>query len=269
MSVEDVRGSLLRKMFIADYVKMGYKVNYLIGPNENKETFLEDVIALLGSMEGVNIVTFNAKDYDYKADKMPYMQTAYKENVVNIINIFAIEDFALKDPIEFEIYVREAAKLDTELNRISMVIGYSGQEALNKEIDEISNKIKEIANDNKDAKLLMSIPGISFYSALFIISEIGDINRFPDSGHLVSYAIAPSTRSSGNKVYHGLVTKQLLKVDTQIKWANIRKEPNGTVGNFYSKLKKKKGSSKAIVATSAKLLRKIYWVLKEHRPYQS
>ena len=31
----------------------------------------------------------------------------------------------------------------------------------------------------------MSIPGISFYSALFIISEIGDINRFPDSGHLV------------------------------------------------------------------------------------
>jgi len=73
MSVEDVRGSLLRKMFIADYVKMGYKVNYLIGPNENKETFLEDVIALLGSMEGVNIVTFNAKDYDYKADKMPYM----------------------------------------------------------------------------------------------------------------------------------------------------------------------------------------------------
>jgi hypothetical protein len=46
-------------------------------------------------------------------------------------------------------------------------------------------------------------------------------------------------------VYHGLITK---KVDTQIKWANIKKEPNGTVGNFYSKLKKKKGSSKAIDA---------------------
>ncbi len=55
-----------------------------------------------------------------------------------------------------------------------------------------------------------------------------------------------------NEVYHGLITK---KVDTQIKWANIRKEPNGTVGNFYSKLKKKKGSSKAMVAASAKLLR--------------
>jgi len=52
-------------------------------------------------------------------------------------------------------------------------------------------------------------------------------------------------------------------VDTQIKWANVRKEPNRTVGNFYSKLKKKKGSSKT------KKLRIIYWVLKEHRPYQS
>ena len=56
---------------------------------------------------------------------------------------------------------------------------------------------------------------------------------------------------------------------TQVTWANIRKEPNGTVGNFYSKQKKKKGSVKAMVAASAKLLRIIYWVLKEHRPYQS
>jgi len=51
------------------------------------------------------------------------------------------------------------------------------------------------------------------------------------------------------------------------KWANIRKEPNGTVGNFYSKLKKKKGSAKA--SSKAKMLRIIYCVLKEHRPYQS
>ena len=48
----------------------------------------------------------------------------------------------------------------------------------------------------------------------------------------------------------------------EIKWANIRKEPNGTVSNFYSKLKKKASSK-------AKMLRIIYWVLKEHRSYQS
>ena len=87
--------------------------------------------------------------------------------------------------------------------------------------------------------------------------------------------LAPSTRSSGTKVYHG--SKQgsnyLRWILTQVTWTNVRKEPNGTVGNFYYKLKKKKGnakaSSKAIVAESAKLLRIVYWVLKEHRPYQS
>ena len=81
--------------------------------------------------------------------------------------------------------------------------------------------------------------------------------------------LAPSTRSSGTKVYHG--SKQgsnyFRWILTQVTWANVRKEPNGTVGNFYPK--KKKGSVKALVAASAKLLRIVYWVLKEHRPYQS
>jgi transposase len=38
------------------------------------------------------------------------------------------------------------------------------------------------------AKLLMTVPGIGYYSALLIVSEVGDINRFPDSYHLCSYA---------------------------------------------------------------------------------
>jgi len=91
---------------------------------------------------------------------------------------------------------------------------------------------------------------------------------------LVSYAgLAPSTRSSGNKVYHGPKqgSRYLRWILTQVTWANVRKEPNGTVGNFYSKKKKgsAKASSKAIVDASAKLLRIVYWVLKEHRAYQS
>jgi len=169
-------------------------------------------------------------------------------------------------------FTKEFIKTLRELNDYKINGYLNVLEVLNKEIDDISNRIKVIAKDSEDAKLLMSIPRISFYSALFILSEIGDINRFPDLEHLVSYAgLAPSTRSSGNKVYHGPKqgSSYLRWILTQVTWANVRKEPNGTVGNFYSKLKKKKGSAKAIVAASAKLLRIIYWVLKEHRPYQS
>jgi len=141
-------------------------------------------------------------------------------------------------------FTKEYIKALRELNDYKINGYLNVLKVLNKEIDNISNRI-EIANDNEDAKLLMSIPGISFYSALFIISEIGDINRFPDSGHLVSYAgLAPSTRSSGNKVYHGPITKQgssyLRWILTQVTWANIRKEPNGTVGNFLPQEEKGK-----------------------------
>ncbi len=130
MSVEDVRGSLLRKIFIADYIKNGYNVNYIVGPNENMESFLEDIKNLLGNIEKLNIITFNAKGYDYKANKILHLQSSYKQSAVNFINLLADEDFAVKDPIEYEIFVREQLKHDLELNRITIILGYSDQEAM-------------------------------------------------------------------------------------------------------------------------------------------
>jgi transposase len=130
-------------------------------------------------------------------------------------------------------------------------------ETLNREINQVDEMIKKEAKENEDVKLLMSIPGISYYSALLFVSEIGEVNRFPDSSHLVSYAgLAPSTRSSGGKTYYGPITKQGSKylrwILNQVTWTNIRNEPEGTVAKFYEKLKEKKGSQKAITATMAK-----------------
>ena len=130
MSVEDVRGSLLRKMFVADFVKMGYKVNYLIGPNENKGTFLEDIKVLLGNEENINIVTFNPKDFGYKADRISFPKSVETKNAVNFINLLAEEDFAVKEPVEYEIFVMDQVKKDIELNRLTYIIGYSNQEAM-------------------------------------------------------------------------------------------------------------------------------------------
>jgi transposase len=54
----------------------------------------------------------------------------------------------------------------------------------------------------------MTIIGIGCYFALVIINEIGDINRFPDSHHLCSYAgLIPSTHNSGGISYNGSITK--------------------------------------------------------------
>jgi transposase len=119
---------------------------------------------------------------------------------------------------------------------------------------------------------LMTIPGVSFYSALLLISEIGDVDRFPDSAHLVSYAgLASSTHSSGGSTYHGRITKAgspyLRWVLNQCAWVHVRNQPEGSVAAFYKRLRVKKGHSKAMVAASAKLLKVVYWVLREKRPY--
>jgi len=87
--------------------------------------------------------------------------------------------------------------------------GYLGIiEYLNALIQEVSDEIDERAELSQQAKLLMTIPGIGPYSALLILAEIGDIKRFPDARHLVSYAgLALSVHSSGGKTYHGHITK--------------------------------------------------------------
>ncbi len=147
-------------------------------------------------------------------------------------------------------------------------------DSLNQEVRTASSEISREAMSNEDARLLMTIPGISFYSALLIASEIGDVNRFADSDGLVAYAgLVPSTHSSGGTTYHGRITKTgspfLRWVLNQCARANIRTEPDGTVASFYKRLVRKKGGAKSAVAASAKLLRIVYCVLKERRPYHS
>lgn len=60
-------------------------------------------------------------------------------------------------------------------------------DSLNIEIKEVSEKISSYSKEDEMTKL-MTIPGIGHYCAVLIVSEIGDINRFPDSNRLCSYA---------------------------------------------------------------------------------
>lgn len=147
-------------------------------------------------------------------------------------------------------------------------------ESVNREVKDVSKLIMEKAQNNEDAKLLMTIPGISYYSALLISSEIGEIDRFTDSSSLVAYAgLSPSTHSSGGTTHHGAITKQgspyLRWILNQCVRMHMRMEPDGTIAMFYARLARKKGGAKAIVAASAKLLKIVFWVLKERRSYHS
>jgi transposase len=146
--------------------------------------------------------------------------------------------------------------------------------SLNDEVNTVSKRILLLAKEDEIAKLLMTIPGIGYYSALLIISEIGDINRFPDSYHLCSYAgLVPSTHISGGITYHGRITKTGSKylgwILLECVHVHIRTNKHSNITRFYERLVKRKGSSIAAVAAAAKLLKVAYWVMKEKREYQN
>ena len=147
-------------------------------------------------------------------------------------------------------------------------------DAFHHQIDQVSRQIMVEAKDDEYARLLMTIPGIGYYSVLLIASEIGEIERFPDSHHLCSYAgLTPSTHGSGGVTYHGSITKtgsrHLRWILTECAQTHIRTEPDSSITRFHNRLTKKKGKAKATVAASMKLLKVIYWVMKEKRPYHS
>jgi transposase len=138
-------------------------------------------------------------------------------------------------------------------------------------IDEITKTIKDEVAENAQAQLLMGIPGISYYSALLILSEIGEVGRFPDAKRLCSYAgLVPSIYSSGSKTYNGRITKQGSR---WLRWILVEISTHAASGdaNFqkvYRRVMRRRGGSTAKVAVARKILTIIYAMLKKNESFR-
>ena len=61
----------------------------------------------------------------------------------------------------------------------------SVMETLDERIAELSKLVKEKAGEDEGAKLLMTIPGVGYFSALAILAEIDDVHRFSNEALLL------------------------------------------------------------------------------------
>lgn len=115
----------------------------------------------------------------------------------------------LKWPSEHGLFTKKGVEWLRGLGNDSIECYLMILDPLNIEIKLLSNELVGIAEDYEDVRLLMTIPGIGYYSAVLMKSEIGDINRFPLGERLCSYAgLVPSTHASGKTVRHGSITKE-------------------------------------------------------------
>jgi len=135
---------------------------------------------------------------------------------------------------------------------------------------EYRKELERIVTLDQDMLNLMTIPGISFFSAALIKTTIADIARFKSFNRLCAYAgLAPRVSQSANITRHGPLNKNRCKHLQWILIENvihfIKAMPN--IANKHDRIKQRKGYNTAKVASARDMLKVVYHVLKEKRPF--
>lgn len=136
---------------------------------------------------------------------------------------------------------------------------------LNRAINEINKELGERGKRIEEHKNLTSITGIGDISATILLNTIGEINDFRDDKKLAAYiGIVPRVYVSNETSHYGRIIKMGNKIarTTLVQSTLIAIKYNPYLRKYYFKLKAKKGSGKAIIATARKLLTIIYRTLK-------
>jgi len=139
---------------------------------------------------------------------------------------------------------------------------------------EVEKQLRTMAK-LKDTQLLIvlqSVPGIGPITAIALMSEIGDINRFKTFKQFASYiGLIPRISQSGEKSYTGKMTYRnnnyLRPLLVEAAWQSIRSDP--AMLAYYKNACIKTMSKKAIIKVSRKLLSRIMYVMKNRKPYQN
>jgi transposase len=145
-------------------------------------------------------------------------------------------------------------------------------EFLSRKLRELDEKVKKIAESDNYAKLLVTIPGVGYYAALLISSEIADVNRFPDHEHLCSYAkLSPGVRQSGETQHNAsraMGDSMLNWIMVQCTRVHVTRCESSAITRLYQQVASRRGEKVAIVAAARKLMRAIYIMLKEGQAFR-
>ncbi len=146
-------------------------------------------------------------------------------------------------------------------------------ELLAQQEEGMQTEMAHVGRDRKEVQLLMTIPGISFYAAIGILAEVGNIKRFPDKQHLASYAgLVPRANNSGEHVgeHQPLKTgNTLLKAFLcRATLCMLKAHQETAVSRFYHQKAKSRPAQLALVAATRKLSGEIWRILTFEVPYR-
>jgi transposase len=131
---------------------------------------------------------------------------------------------------------------------------------------EQTKALEKQAEEDARARWLQSVPGIGAYSAMVILGEVGEIERFQTKRALASYAgLTPSVRESAGKRkrsgigHHGSGTLRWIMLQV----AQVACRHCSAARAWYLRLKLRKPAQLALIALARKLLTAV-WALLRH-----
>ena len=152
-------------------------------------------------------------------------------------------------------------------------------EQLDKVVEQIGlleRRMHETFDKTPELESVMSLPGIGFILGTVIVTEVGDIHRFPTAGHYASYAgVTPRVHSSGGKTRFGRLRSD---VNHYLKWAYVeagntvsmlrRRWPEKHACQLYERVRARKGHQTAVGAVGRHLAEATFWMLTRNEPYR-
>jgi transposase len=202
--------------------------------------------------------------------KLVEMRTMLKNKVHSILNAHGImtkkEDFTSKKGLDKAgtYQVNEGAMLELEVI-IEQI------KKLNEGILKLEEEMKDRGSKLKGFENITSIKGIGEKSGTILLSAIGNIKDFETEKKLAAYfGIVPRVKQSNDTLHQGRITKHGNKLarTTLVQCTLVAIRYSSYLRSFYVKIKNKKGSGKAIIATARKLLYIIYDTLYNERVFE-
>jgi transposase len=148
-------------------------------------------------------------------------------------------------------------------------------EMLGEQIKDAELKLEEMTKEDRAVEILKSIPGTGKVNAVQVRAYIDDIKRFSHYSKLAAYCgLVPWVKCSDETVHYGKITKrgpvELRTALVQMVLGMIRckSESGNRLMVSYRKMKKEKGSGKAIIATARKLSKIIWFMLTNDDEYK-
>jgi transposase len=168
-----------------------------------------------------------------------------------------------------------ALEFEYASSRITLDYMIREAELLRKELLSISNDIRKLMRSKEYKKLyylLRTVTGIGPLTTASLITEIGDMKRFPSFYELNSFiGLLPTEHSSGERESKGRLTirrhRQLRSDLIECAWTAKRTDPALSL-YYHEQLKRGKEPKLIIVKIARKLLSRIRYVWLTEKAYE-